>query len=117
MTEHTLDKKILIIEDDPPTARMMKLMLATESFDLSFTPNRHDALPLVETLKPDLIVMDYLTGGPSAEEFIENVRAVGFEGPIMLCTAMTGVSLPVDDILVKPFDPFELPRRLNALLV
>lgn len=108
---------VLAIEDDAPTARVMRLILEPEGYTLNVVANRDEALRVIEAEPPDIMIMDYLMDGLGAESFVHRARAAGFRGPILLCTAMhQELDLPVDDVLLKPFDPDELPKKLAALL-
>jgi CheY-like chemotaxis protein len=74
-------------------------------------------LGLLRATPPDLLIMDYIMAGVSADEFIASARAGGFLQPIMLCTGMEGdLGLPVDSVVRKPFDPDELCRQVARLL-
>src|SRR5688572_6892407 len=108
---------VLVIDDDVATVRMMRLVLEAEGFAVETAASRAAALEHLHTLKPDVVIMDYLMGGLTPEAFIESARASGLMAPILLCTGMQNrnVQLAVDDILVKPFDIDELVERVRAL--
>ena len=79
--------------------------------------SREQALQTLDESSPDLILMDYRMGGMSPETFITSVRQSGYEGPIVLCTAMDhNPGLEVDDVLFKPFNPEILMTRLESML-
>jgi DNA-binding response OmpR family regulator len=108
---------LLLIEDDAPTARLIRVSLDRNEFSIEVEPDREKALEFIGRRRPDAIVMDYVMGGMSAESFIEKARASGFDGPIVLCTAMhTSLDLDVADVIHKPFDPDELGPRLRAVI-
>jgi CheY-like chemotaxis protein len=95
----------------------MRLTLGPEGYDLRLASSRQEALQSIEREMPDALVMDYLMTGPSPAEFIDRARSSGFTGPILLCTALhEEIELPVDDVLLKPFDPDVLASKLAALL-
>ena len=109
--------RILLIEDDEPSVRVMRLILEPEGYELDVSANRQEALTALGEQRPALVIMDYMMGGLAPSEFIDNARAIGFQGPILLCTAMhDDGGLQVDDVLFKPFDPDELSGKLSALL-
>ena len=109
--------RVLAIEDDPPTARIMRLILETEGFTLQVAGSRDEALIAIQDEAPDVVIMDYLMEGLSPSDFVRQLRDDGFVGPILLCTAFhEDVDLDVDGVLLKPFEPDELPKRLRELL-
>jgi DNA-binding response OmpR family regulator len=108
---------VLVIEDDEPTTRVMRLILEMEGYRLRIVPNREEALDVIATEPPDVLITDYMMGGLTLEAFLDQARSSGFKGPILLCTALhQEFGLAVDDVLLKPFDPDELPKRLDVLL-
>jgi DNA-binding response OmpR family regulator len=110
-------KRVLLIEDDEPTVRFMRLTLKRKGYAVEVASNRQDALISLSTQKPALIIMDYVMTGLSSPDFIKGARGLGFEGPILLCTAMhQDYGLAVEDVLYKPFDPDELLKRLDTLV-
>jgi DNA-binding response OmpR family regulator len=110
-------ERVLLIEDDEPTVRFMRLTLKRKGYDVEVASNRQDALDALSRQKPTLVIMDYVMSGLPSPEFIEGARGLGFQGPILLCTAMhQDYGLAVEDVLYKPFDPDELLKRLDTLV-
>jgi two-component system chemotaxis sensor kinase CheA len=111
------NKSVLVIDDDIPTLRMMRLLLETEGYSFQAAPDREQALLLLKGHLPSVVIMDYVMEGLAPSDFIHEAKAMGFSGPFLLCTAVHGdIDLDVDDVLFKPFDPDELPRKLSRLL-
>ena len=110
-------RRIHLVDDDAPTARVVRLSLAIEGLPLEMVASRDEALASIGKQPPDVLIMDYLMPGLSAADFIARAREAGFVGPILLCTAMDGqIDLPVDGVIRKPFDPDELAATVKALL-
>jgi DNA-binding response OmpR family regulator len=110
-------RHVLLIEDDEPTVRFMRLTLKRKGYAVEVASNRQDALAALSGEKPALVIMDYVMAGLSSPDFIRGARGLGFQGPILLCTAMhQDYGLAVEDVLYKPFDPDELLKRLDALV-
>ena len=109
--------RILLIDDDLPTVRMMELALKLEGFEIQVSSSREEALPVIDSWAPGLIVMDYLGVGLDPEKFLAQLRAMPFSGPVLLCTAYDQeLNLPVDGVLHKPFDPDELLKQVRSLI-
>lgn len=108
---------VLLIEDDPATTRLMRLILEGDGCTVEVVGSRDEALATLSGRDPALIIMDFLMGGLGPEEFIESARRGGFKGKMLLCTAMQKQPiLKVDDVLLKPFDPGDLGRKVARLL-
>jgi DNA-binding response OmpR family regulator len=110
-------RNVLLIEDDEPTVRFMRLTLKRKGYAVEAASNRQDALAALSSQMPALVIMDYVMAGLSSLDFIKGARGLGFQGPILLCTAMhQDYGLAVEDVLYKPFHPDELIKRLDALV-
>lgn len=110
-------RQILIIDDDAPTSRVLRLILEVEGYSCEVAWTRDEAIDNVERALPSLVIMDYVMRGLDPKAFIARLRDCGFGGPILLCTGFDNLPpLPVDSILMKPFQPEELVRRVGALL-
>ena len=109
--------RILVMEDDEPTQRYLRLALLPEGYDVILAKTQDQALTTVRQGEIDLMIMDYRVNGVEPSVFLDQVRSLGFTGGVLLCTAMRGeFELKVDDILFKPFDPNELVERVSLLL-
>lgn len=110
-------RPILLVDDDAPSRRIIKLILQQEGFELVESASREEALNVVEEASPRMVLMDYLMPGLSPADFIEKLRGAGYNGPIVLCTAMKReLNLAVDDVVFKPFNPDDLVKQVKALL-
>ena len=109
--------QILLVDDDAPTTRVVRLALELDGYDLETCSTREEAVDALAALSPDLLIMDYRMGGLGPDQFIAAIRAGGYEGPILLCTAMDRqLELDVDAVLRKPFDPDDLSATVRRLL-
>src|SRR5690606_670444 len=112
--ERSKTSRILVVDDDEPMLRVLRVSIELSGHTTLVASSREKALETLEAESPDLILMDYRMGGMAPETFITTVRESGFEGPIVLCTAMDqNPGLDVDDVLFKPFNPEVLITRLN----
>jgi len=116
--------KILIAEDEPLMAAAIEARLKGEGYTVITTYDGREALKVLETEQPDLIITDILMPLTSGLEVIGVVRAnaekripiivlsgMGQEG-----TVMEAFDLGADDFLTKPFNPSELSMRVKRLL-
>ena len=118
--------RILIVDDDPDTQRVLGYTLKQEGFQVLVAVDGAEALRVREREKPDLILLDIMLPKLDGYQVAERIRAE--EGsvahvPIVMVTAETDIEQKVrglragaDDYLVKPFHPAELLARIRSLL-
>jgi len=112
-----LPASILIIDDDHAVSRLLQLTLGLEGHAVKHCPSPAEGLAAAKAATPDLVITDVLMPGYEAADFINDLRALGFDGPIVACTGLDGdIDLPVNTILRKPFDPDDLVEIVNGLL-
>lgn len=117
--------KILLVEDDPEIAELLKLNIddLAEDTELSILSNGSDGLTAALTGEYDLLLLDIMLPGLHGTEICKRVREVDTETPIILLTArnseldkVLGLELGADDYVTKPFAVEELFARIRALL-
>ncbi len=118
--------RILIVDDDPDTQRVLGYTLTQEGFQVLVAVDGSEALRVRERERPDLILLDVMLPKLDGYQVAERIRAD--EGstshvPIIMVTAETDIEQKVrglragaDDYLVKPFHPAELLARIRSLL-
>lgn len=118
-------KRLLLVEDDRPLAELVKFHFEREGFAVISTAVGDEALILVDEIKPDLVVLDWMIEGTSGIEVCRRLRrnAATASLPIIMLTArgeeddrVRGLETGADDFVTKPFSPRELIARANALL-
>jgi two-component system, OmpR family, alkaline phosphatase synthesis response regulator PhoP len=112
---------ILIVEDDPDIAQIVKTYLEKDGFQVEVALNGLTGLERALDLKPALIVLDWMLPGLDGIRFIERLQKTQ-KTPVIMLTAKTeevdrlrGLSL-ADDYINKPFSPRELVARVKAVL-
>ncbi len=114
-------EKILIVEDDPLIADMVKRYLEREGYRVHWESCGKEAIRSFASLKPDLLILDLML--PDMDGF-ELCRLLSRERVmILILTAkdsdedkIVGLELGADDYLTKPFNMRELVARVKALL-
>ena len=118
-------KRLLVVEDDRALAELLKYHFTGAGYTVTTTPSGDEALILIEEIRPDLVILDWMIEGTSGLEVCRRVRrSRSTESlPIILLTArgeeddrVRGLETGSDDFVSKPFSPRELVARANALL-
>lgn len=116
---------ILVVEDDEAIAQMIKLILGKHGHALRHAINGEEALQLIQTWPPDLIISDVMM--PGLDGFGLAARLQEDQStrhlPIIFVTALSqvehlshGLNLGAVDYLTKPFRGLELEARVNTAL-
>lgn len=118
-------EKILIIDDDIDTLRLVGLMLQRQGYQILAAQNGHQGLIKVHKEHPDLILLDVMMPDMDGYEVTRRIRtdpAIS-NTPILMFTAKTqlddkvaGFEVGADDYLTKPTHPTELQAHVKALL-
>ena len=116
-------QNVLIVDDDPKLLKMLQRTLVYENLNVLTATNGLEALPLVQSQQPDLIIVDWMMPKMDGLAFIERLRDEEKKTMILMLTArdaienrVEGLESGADDYLVKPFAPAELVARVHAML-
>jgi DNA-binding response OmpR family regulator len=116
------EELVLIVEDEPSISEVVGLYLQRAGYRVIFARDGHEAKRLIESLSPDLIIMDIMLPGPDGFEITRWLRDQS-DVPIIMLTArreeidrIAGLELGADDYVLKPFSPQELVSRVRAVL-
>lgn len=111
--------RILVVDDSQDTARMMRLLLKGQGHEVRLAFAGREAIELVESFRPDVVLLDLLLPDISGAEVIEEVRGrKGFETTAFI--AVSGYDSdkipPIfDGYFVKPVDHDALNEFLCRL--
>jgi two-component system response regulator MprA len=114
---------VLVVDDDVKLLKMLQRTLVFEDLNVLTASNGQEALEIVRTQCPDLVVLDWMMPKMDGLEVINLLRAEGNNTAVLMLTArdaienrVEGLESGADDYLVKPFAPAELVARVHALL-
>jgi DNA-binding response OmpR family regulator len=114
--------KILVVDDEPAIRDLVEMLLVREGYVVSTAVDGHQALTLVDSFKPDLIILDIMLPDMSGHDVCRLVAERYFT-PIIMLTAkndvvdkVLGLEFGADDYITKPFDGRELLVRVKVLL-
>lgn len=120
-----MPEKILVIDDDVDTLRLVGLMLQRQGYQVSAAVNGSQGLVKAFEERPDLILLDVMMPDMNGYEVTRHLRKnpVTASIPILLFTAKTqledkaaGFEVGADDYLTKPTHPTELQSHVKTLL-
>jgi len=118
-------EKILIVDDEFDTLRLVGLMLERQGYSIIAAENGQKALEALKKEKPDLVLLDIMMPGIDGYEVAKRIRMDEEMGdiPIIMFTAktqvedkVTGLESGVDVYLTKPTQPRELFAQVKVLL-
>lgn len=118
-------KKLVIAEDDDSIAHLVAASLGDAGFLCLRAWDGEEALDLVRTELPDLLVLDLMMPKVDGMEVCKRIKSdvILSRVPILMLTSLAGVENRVegleagaDDYLSKPFDLRELAARVKALI-
>jgi len=114
---------VLIVDDDPKLLKMLQRTLTYEGLTVFTATNGLEALPLVHSQQPDMIIADWMMPKMDGLSFIQRLRDDENKILVLMLTArdaienrVEGLESGADDYLVKPFAPAELVARVHAML-
>jgi two-component system, OmpR family, KDP operon response regulator KdpE len=114
--------RILIIDDEPPIRKLLRMGLSTQGYGVLEAPNGKTALELLEQ-KPDLVILDLGLPDIQGLELLQKIRARNEGVPIVVLSSredeagkVQALDLGADDYVTKPFGMEELLARMRAAL-
>ena len=120
-----MSKRILVIEDDPASLRLMQYILEHKGYEVLTAVNGLDGLKKARNKEPDLILLDVMLPGMDGFDICYHLRAEPQTAklPILMLSAKarevdrdTGLKVGADYYITKPVAPAEIISNVEALL-
>ena len=110
-------KRVLVVDDDPDIRELLFTALEDDGFEVVPAGNGQEALAIIETFRPDVIVLDLMMPVMDGWQFAAELRARAEDIPIVLLSAARdlkthAMALSAAEIIEKPFDLSELIPKI-----
>ena len=111
VAESNADIRILYVEDDPPSGRLVQSIAETAGYAVDVVTNGNDFLSALTSTKPDLLLVDLHLSDASGHDLLAKARLRLPESPVIVVTASSAIDDAVralkggaTDYLTKPLD-------------
>ena len=117
--------KVLLVEDEEELVRIVETSFRDEGYEVRIAMNAEEALAVLETYVPDIIVSDVRMGRMDGFQFLQTLRAIPARKdiPFVFLTIMDdrqsverAASMGADGYLTKPFDVEDLHEKVKQVL-
>lgn len=113
-------KRVLLVDDEQGVTRFIEIFLKLKGFDAISTNSGLEALKLVASFKPDIMLLDIAMPEIDGFEVMRRLRAFS-RLPVIVISAWTGPQKDAEaggaaDFLPKPFQMEVMLKKINRLL-
>jgi DNA-binding response OmpR family regulator len=114
------DRSVLVVEDEPRILRFLSISLRASGYNVVSTMRGDQAIDLVKSEKPDIIILDVFLPGADGFEVLKELRIFS-QLPVIVMSARdslgsNALELGATEFLAKPFKPEQLVQRMKAIL-
>jgi two-component system OmpR family response regulator len=116
-------QRILVVDDEENIRFLLVSALSHFGFDVHAAGSGQEALQLIETVRPDLVVLDVMMPDVDGFAVLRRMRAARDMTPVLFLTArdgtedlVHGLTLGADDYVKKPFSLEEVVARVRTIL-
>lgn len=116
---------ILIVDDEPDNFDVVEALLHNEHYFLSYLPSGQAALNLMDKIRPDVILLDFMMPEITGIEVCQRIKSTPEwqAVPVIMLTALNSkedlsrcLDAGADDFISKPIDALELRARVRSAL-
>ena len=119
-----MSHKILIVDDDEDMVHILKSVLISQGYEIYNAPNGEEALKLVKSIVPDLMIVDLTMPVMNGWNFSLKVRADSRykKTPIIILSGLIEREAAPEEYEIctfyvpKPFDIFKLTDKIKELI-
>ncbi len=123
MNSDTPTKKVMIVDDEPDTLELVKLVLDSGGFKTLLATSGKEALNQIDASKPDLVLLDVMMPDMDGWDVFRKIKEKDSKIPIAILTAKAQnldkflglYVLKADGYITKPFGKNELIDKVKKL--
>ena len=115
--------RVLLVEDDPTTAKSIEMMLTHANLNVYSTDLGEEGIDLAKLYDYDIILLDLNLPDMIGHDVLRQLRLGRIDTPILILTGsddtenkIRGFGFGADDYLTKPFQREELVARIHAIV-
>jgi two-component system OmpR family response regulator len=119
----TDQQRILVVDDEENIRFLLVSALSHFGFDVHAAASGQDAMTMIESVRPDLVVLDVMMPDVDGFAVLRRMRAARDMTPVLFLTArdgtedlVHGLTLGADDYVKKPFSLEEVVARVRTIL-
>ena len=99
-----MSDKILITDDEPSNRKILAQELIHKGFAVDTASSGQEALVMIESAPPDLVILDYMMPDLSGLEVLKELRGKGNDTPVIMITAYGSVERAVEVMKAGAYD-------------
>ena len=113
-------KRVLVVDDEPRIGNVLRIKLRLAGYDVITTTSGAEAIEIIRTQKPDLVLLDIIMPDVTGMDVLEKVRNFS-QVPIVVFTAKADIvkfalKNGATDSISKPFNPDQLVAKIESVL-
>lgn len=119
------ESRILVVDDDPVNFEVIETLLDRYNYQLHYVSDGQSAIAVLDTVNPDLILLDVMMPGINGVETCKKIRSSPQWStiPIIMVTALDNtlvlshcMAAGANDFITKPINSIELQARIHSML-
>ena len=114
------NKCVLVVDDEPGILRVLGIQLRLHGYDAVTTLSGVEAVELVRTREPDVVLLDILLPDMNGFEVLEKVRGFSQVPVIVFSASQSAIALApmagANAYISKPFNPDQLLGKIKSVL-
>ena len=110
----------MVVDDEPRIGKVLRVKLGLAGYDVITTTSGAEAIDLVKTREPDIMLLDVMMPDVTGMDVLDRVRSFS-QVPVIVFTGSPDIArfareFGADDCIAKPFDPDVLVEKIGSIL-